>query len=186
MKETGTIYKIILAVMLAVILILTCIIICLVITSKGKKDEAAKPDVSHYEEQPEEADQSSRGVVVNKDNAEEIAADLDQNSPRPQSYEVIMNTKWLFEDGINSTNAYVQNSRDNNNDVVFTIALEENPDKPVYTSDIITIGSSIKGISLKETIPEGEHKAVVTYKLLDENGGIAGEVRAGVTLVREE
>jgi hypothetical protein len=103
---------------------------------------------------------------------------------RPGSYEVIMNTEWVFDTaGTECKNAYIENSRDNTNTVRFLLTLEDKPDDILYTSDEIPVGDRITGIRLSKPVPSGRNKAIVTYQLLDDEGEKLGEVKAGVVLV---
>ena len=98
-----------------------------------------------------------------------------------------MNTEWIFDDtGKESFNAYVENSRDNSNTVRILLSYEDQPDKILYTSDELPVGDKLQGIKLDDSLPKGRSKAIVTYQLLDDEGGTVGEVKAGVTLVYEE
>ena len=55
-------------------------------------------------------DKPKRNVVVNEDNAEDIAEDLfDHETVKPGTYEVRMNSTWNFQDGTSaSENAYIR------------------------------------------------------------------------------
>ncbi len=172
------IQKIVLTAMLGVIMVLLCVSCYLLGVAHGRREVA---DLSENTGAGE-----LRSTVVNKNNMDNISAGFEGRRNGPQSYEVIMNTEWEFdEDGIRSLNAYVENSRDNHNTVYFTIILEKEPDKIIYRSPEIPVGSKLTDIKLNGAIPKGRNKAVVTYSLLDDRGKVAGEVKAGVTLVNE-
>lgn len=169
------IQRIVLIVMLGVIAILMCVSCYLLGVAHGRGEVA---DISDNI-----GERELRSTVVNKDNVNDVSAGMEGRRHGPQSYEVIMNAEWEFDDGIQSANAYVENSRDNNNTVRFTVALEAQPDKILYSSPEIPVGGKQKGIKLSEAVPKGRNKAVVTYLLLDDRGKTTGEVKAGVTLV---
>ena len=170
-------FRIILAGLLGVIIILLCISCYLLGVAHGRSEIA---DIT------EEVDQDTpKRSVVTKKNVDNVAAEMKKRSGRPQNYEVIMNTEWIFdESGTVTTNAYVENSHDNNNTVRFTLALESQPDTVIYISPEIKTGERFRDIKLSSPVPEGKNKAIVTYRLLDEDGGTCGEVKAGVILVR--
>lgn len=172
-------YKTVLGVILGVIWILMCVSCYLLGVARGRGEAAVISD--NYGER------DLRSTVVNKDNVDNVSAGLEGHRGGPQSYEVIMNTEWEFGNGgTQSLNAYVENSRDNYNTVRFTIALDSQPDKVLYRSPEIPVGTKLTDIKLNEAIPKGRNKAVVTYMLLDDRGKTTGEVKAGVTLVYSE
>ena len=173
------IQRIVLTSMLVIIIILICISCYLLGVARGRSEIAEISD--------EFSEHELRSTVVNKDNLDNVSAGFNGHRNGPQSYEVIMNTEWEFaDDGKRSSNAYVENSRENNNTVYFTIALESQPDKTIYRSPEIRVGEKLKGIVLSEAVPKGRSKAIVTYRLLDDRGRTTGEVKAGVTLVYGE
>lgn len=129
-----------------------------------------------------------RSRIASRDSVDLVASELDRERPgAPGSYEVIMNTEWLFRkaNGGLSDNAYVENSRENKNAVRFTVALKESPEKLIYTSPVLKVGERLTDIKLESMPKEGSHGAVVTYELLDAEGKKTGEVKAGVTLTIE-
>lgn len=175
----GKTQNIILITMLGLIVILLCVSCYLLGVAHGRSEAA--------EITGNVGERELRSTVVNKDNVDNVSAGFEGRKRGPQSYEVIMNTEWEFgEDGMQSINAYVENSRDNNNAVRFTVALEDRPDKILYRSSEIPLGGKVTDIKLSEPVPKGRSKAIVTYMLLDERGKSTGEVKAGVTLVFKE
>ncbi len=171
--------RILLISMLGLIVVLMCVSCYLLGVAHGRSEIAEISD--------DMSERELRSTVVNKDNLDNVSAGFNGHRNGPQSYEVIMNTEWEFaDDGKRSLNAYVENSRENNNTVYFTIALESQPDKALYRSPEIRVGDKIKGIELNEAVPKGRNKAIVTYLLLDDRGRTTGEVKAGVTLVYGE
>lgn len=170
-------FKIILAVMAGLICFLLFITGYLIGEAQGRKKVTTTAEASQ--------DKELRSRVVNKKNIDEFSESIDERvKKRPGSYEVIMNTEWFFDDnGMESDNAYVENSKDNTNKVRFLLSLEDKPDDILYTSDVIPVGDRISGIQLDRPVPSGRNRAIVTYQLLDEEGYMLGEVKAGVTLV---
>ena len=123
-----------------------------------------------------------RDTVVNKKNVDTVAEGMEKEKSKPTSYEAVMNTEWkLADDGMTVTNAYVENSYGNSNAVWFDVALDD--DEPLYTSSVIPVGSKVTDIKFERPVPDGRHKATVTYHLIDKSGEPAGIVKAGVTLV---
>ena len=171
-------YRIILFAILGVIWILMCASCYLLGVEHGRGE------IADAAAEAEESD--LRSTVATKDNVDRVAQELEGSVYGPQTYEVIMNTEWVFKDGdLEASNAYVENSRDNENTVRFSVALQEQPDKVLFVSKELPAGSKTTKIKLAEALPKGRHKAVVTYSLLDDRGRVTGEVKAGVTLVAE-
>lgn len=108
-------------------------------------------------------------AIVTPDNVDEVIADLQEDKVADGMYEVTMNTYWEFESGDSaSTNAYVENSTANSNDVYFDIVRSDTGEN-IYSSPIIPIGSHLEGITLDKALDAGEYECVLTYHLLDEN-----------------
>ncbi|MBO5088425.1 MAG: hypothetical protein J6C01_07105 [Lachnospiraceae bacterium] len=114
-------------------------------------------------------DKGERKAIVTPDNVDEIISDMQDNKVDPGMYEVTMNTTWDFNDGDSaSSNAYVENSTANSNDVYFNIVRSDTGEE-IYSSPIIPIGSHLEDITLDKSLDKGEHACVLTYHLLDEN-----------------
>ncbi|MCR4806835.1 MAG: hypothetical protein K5857_04090 [Lachnospiraceae bacterium] len=175
--------RIILAVMAGLILILLCTAFFLMGAAYGRKHAVTAAADTQEETRP-------RDTVVNRDNIDRISAGGNREKTKrqgPVNYEVIMNTEWVFsEDGRTAANVYVENSRDNKNTVIFTLALEDDPEDILYTSDMLETGKSITGIELDKEVRKGRNRGIVTYRLLDDEGNSVGDVKAGVTLVYSE
>lgn len=133
-----------------------------------------------------EPEQESRNynTVVTPENVEEIISQLDEAEYTPVgSYEVMMNTDWVFPDGTSpATNAYVENSVNNRNTVYFTIALETDRETDIYDSPFIEPGSYIEEIVLDVDLPAGTYDAVLTYHLVDEQETEISHVSVSITL----
>lgn len=133
-----------------------------------------------------EAEQEERSYnrVVTPDNVEEIIGQLDEQDYTPMgSYEVKMNTNWVFPDGDSySTNSYVENSVNNRNTVFFTIALETDPDTVIYDSPFIEPGSYMEAVKLEKNLPAGVYEAILTYHLVNEQEEEISQVSIGITL----
>lgn len=133
-----------------------------------------------------EPEQESREYnrVVTPDNIEEIISQLDASDYTPVgSYEVLMNTNWVFPDAASpSTNAYVENSINNRNTVFFTIALKSDRDTNIYDSPFLAPGSYMEAIQLDTELPEGRYDAVLTYHLVDESEKEISHVSVSITL----
>lgn len=125
--------------------------------------------------------------VVTPDNVEEAIAELDNKDATPMgSYQVTMNTEWIFPDAASaSTNAYVANSNSNRNTVFFTIALASDASTDIYRSPYLPIGSHLEDIKLDTALDAGTYPAVMTYHLVDEENKEVSSVTVSMTLTIE-
>lgn len=109
--------------------------------------------------------------VVTPDNVDEILDSLANSQMTPiGSYETTMNSSWTFPDGESaSPNAYVENSVNNRSTVYFTIVLEEDQSKTIYTSPDIPVGSHLENIKLDTPLEAGVYDTILTYHLVDDD-----------------
>lgn len=122
-------------------------------------------------------------VVVTPDNVEQVIEQMDSNRYTPVgSYEVNMNSDWVFPNGSSaSTNAYVGNSVSNTNSVYFTVTLDSDK-SVVLTSPVIPVGSHLENIKLDKELSKGSYKGVIKYYLLDSAGNEVSNVSVTVNL----
>lgn len=117
---------------------------------------------------PQDAD--TRNVVVTPDNIDEVLAQMQDKKTETGTYEVKMNTSWEFENGHSaSTNAYVENSTANTNDVYFDI-VRSDTGETIFKSPTIPVGSHLENIALDTDLPAGSYSCTLTYHLLDKSG----------------
>jgi hypothetical protein len=121
------------------------------------------------------------GTVATIDNIDEIQ----EKRSKPVEdgyYRTRMNVDWSFDTwNTPSQDAYVANADTNKRTVYFTVALKET-DEIVYTSPDIPVGSQLTGFALDKDPGVGEHAAVTTYHLLDDDGNELTTVSVSVTL----
>jgi hypothetical protein len=128
-----------------------------------------------------------RNVVINKDNVEEVIAQLaEEDKTPPGNYEVTMSTTWNFADGSSASgNAYVENVESNTNDVYFDVTLA-GTGETIYKSPVIPLGSYLKNITLDTPLSKGNYDSVITYSLLDEEQNVLSTVSVGFTIIVEK
>jgi hypothetical protein len=119
---------------------------------------------------PKDSDET-RNAIVTPDNVDEVIANLqDDEKTQAGQYEVTMNSTWEFETGSSaSSNAYVENSTSNTNDVYFDIVRSDTGEK-IYESPTIPVGSHLENITLDTVMEAGSYSCVLTYHLLDDSG----------------
>lgn len=124
-----------------------------------------------------------RNVLVTPDNVDEILADLeDDQRTEAGQYEVKMNSTWNFKDGSSaSSNAYVENSTSNQNDVYFDIVRSDNGET-IFSSPTIPVGSHLESIALDKVLKAGTYPCVLTYHLLDESGNSVSKLDINLTI----
>lgn len=127
---------------------------------------------------------SDYNMVVTPDNVEEIMSLMSDEQRTPiGSYQVTMNTSWVFPDGQSaSTNAQVENSVYNQNTVYFTIALASDEDTDIYRSPYLMVGSHLDNIKLDTVLDAGTYDSVLTYHLVDDDYEEVSTVSVALTL----
>ena len=122
-----------------------------------------------------------RGIVAVPENIEELLERLSEPPPGGH-YITTMNNRWTFERwDIPSENAYVENDIRNTHMVYFDLVLDED-ERLVYSSPYIPQGATLSNFALDESVPAGEHSAVVTYNLVEDDGSEVSQVSVRVTL----
>jgi hypothetical protein len=157
-----------------VIVALVAIVIVLAI---GRKEDA-KDEVA--EEAPDK-----RSVVLTEENVENEMSDFLKGMPEgiPKSYTVTQNPSWEFPDGKSqSTNAYVENVRDNETPVYFDVVVDETGET-VYSSPVLELGAKLTSIKLDKELAKGEYQCTMTYHLVDDKQNTLTTVRVGLQLV---
>ena len=122
-----------------------------------------------------------RGTVAIPENIDELMQAREEPPPGGH-YITTMNNTWAFDRwNVPSTNAYIENDIRNEFTVYFDLSLEEDG-RLVYSSPYIPIGATLREFSLDRMVPRGEHPAIVTYFLVDDDGEEVSRVSVRVTL----
>ena len=134
------------------------------------------------------AKETKRNVVVNQDNAEEIAQGLiDEPYIEPGYYNTNMSTTWHFADGdAVSDDAYVRNDERNTHDVYFDVYLADDESTPILESPVLPRGSSLENISLDKPLDAGTYDCVMVYHLVDDNQSSVASLRVAFTIIIEQ
>lgn len=128
-----------------------------------------------------------RNVVVNEQNAEEVAEEMvDAQFTEPGYYTVNMATEWHFATGdAVSTDARVDNVAGNTNPVYFDLFLRENEEEPIYRSPVIPVGSFLEHIALEQPLEAGTYDCVMVYHLVDDEQNTISTLRVTIRIVVE-
>lgn len=125
-----------------------------------------------------------RGVIT-ADNVEEVVGDWMNDTPGdevPKYYTVVQNTEWNFENGdAVSSDAYVENDKDNETPVYFDVIVDESGET-VYSSPILSLGAGIREIKLDTKLPKGDYVCTVVYHLIDKDENDLTTVNVGTTI----
>lgn len=163
---------------ISIIIILLLVIIIILIVRSNKSDaEARQASIVEEETQQQRA-------VITEDNAEEALAEFLEGTSAdiPQHYTVTQNSDWEFPDGKSaSTNAYVENDKDNETPVFFDIVVDETGET-VYSSPVLELGAKLEGITLDKELSKGIYPCTMTYHLVDDQQNTLTTVNVGVTL----
>jgi len=109
-----------------------------------------------------------RGVLVTPDNIDELLAQQRERVGDGQ-YRTRMTTTWSFDKWDSpSSDAFVENSLVNTRAVYFNLVLKET-NELVCSSPFMPVGSKYEKFALDKAVPAGEHSAIVTYHLVDDN-----------------
>ena len=168
-NQTGKGTKI--AIIIGSIVIVALVITVIVLLVRGRSGE----------------DEVKRNVVVNQENAEQVAEDL-INEPyiEPGYYSTQMSTEWHFATGdAISEDAYVKNDAGNTNDVYFDVFLESDESEPILQSPVIPRGSALDNISLDKKLDAGTYDCVMVYHLVDDEQNTLSTLRVAFTIVVE-
>lgn len=131
--------------------------------------------------------QDSGGQVVTPENVEDFLKQMDEsgNSANP-SFETVMNYSWLFPTGdAVSSNAYVENSINNQNDFYFIVTLMDTSQTILYVSPNLKPGEALDSIKLDAGLAAGNYRAQLTYHLLDKSGNVEDTVQMMLEIVVE-
>ena len=132
---------------------------------------------------PEEGD--GRGILVTPDNVEDI-----RNRPAPTDtyLNTQMTAEWDFAAwDVPSDNAMVGNPENNTRIIYFDVNLDlgEESDELgelLYSSPYIPIGAKMTDFALESPLPKGEHSAIVTYFLVDDDFDVITDVAVGIVI----
>ena len=129
-------------------------------------------------------EEEKRNVVVNKDNAEEVAEQmLGEDYVEPGYYTVSMNTNWHFSKGdAVSDDAKVNNLAENTNDVYFDVYLSDDENEAIYKSPVIPRGGYLEKIALDKPLDRGTYDCVIVYHLVDEAQETISTLRVAFTI----
>lgn len=121
--------------------------------------------------------------VITADNVEEVLEDFaDIPDYIPKNYTVKQSSDWIFPDGTSeSTNAYVENSTENETPVYFDVQVDETGEI-VYSSPILDLGAHIQNFALDKSLEKGNYVCTVIYHLIDENQKELTTVNIGVNI----
>lgn len=131
-----------------------------------------------------ENDTPKRDVVVNEQNAEQVASDVVEQEYIPiGSYQVTMNSTWNFASGdVASDNAYVENAKANTNAVYFDI-VRSDTEETIYESPVLPVGAYLDEIKLDKVLKAGTYDCVLTYHLVDDNQKPISKLNMGLSIV---
>jgi len=160
-------------ILVVVIIALLATVLVLLINNKKKSEQTA--------------DAGKRNVVATQGNVEEVVEQmLQEEYIEPGYYSCSMSTTWHFSKGdAESEDAYVQNVKENTNDVYFDVVLADDESHVIYQSPVIPRGAELDKIKLDEKLDAGTYDCVTIYHLVDEEQKSVSTLRVGLTIVVE-
>lgn len=121
---------------------------------------------------------SGNGIVITEDNKNVLSSLKDK--VKKGMIEVKMTSHWVFENGGESSNAYLANSERNDYDLRFEITMADTGEV-LMTSPDVPVGSCIENFPLTVTLEPGEYNVVIAHQQI-EDGEILNTVRTASTI----
>lgn len=166
------------------VVVIIALLVVIIVLLMGNKEEVSEAPESN---EVATAEEPRRSVVVTKDTVDDILDDMmQQEYVEPGYYSASMTTEWHFATGdAVSEDAYVQNLRENTNDVYFDVFLAENEEEAIYESPVLPRGSELGGIALDTALSAGTYDCVMVYHLIDEEQNTVSTLRVGFKIIVE-
>lgn len=128
-------------------------------------------------------EQQEKKSVITAENIEEVLEDMeDLPDYIPKNYTVKQSSDWVFPDGSSeSTNAYVENSTDNETPMYFDLQVDKTGDI-VYSSPVLELGAKIQNFKLDKPLEKGTYECTIIYHLIDDDQNELTHVNVGVNI----
>jgi len=98
------------------------------------------------------------------------------------NYTFKQSSDWVFPDGSSeSTNAYVENSTDNETPMYFDLQVDKTGDI-VYSSPVLELGAKIQNFKLDKPLEKGTYECTIIYHLIDDDQNELTHVNVGVNI----
>ena len=156
----------------SVIIIGLVITVIVLVTSRGNKT----PEIA------------KRNVVVNSSNAEKIVDEMAlAEYIEPGYYNASMTNVWHFATGdAISEDAFVENVKENTNDVYFDVFLASDETVPILSSPLLPRGSKLDNIALDTPLSAGTYDCILIYHLVDDEQKPVSSLRIAITVIVEK
>lgn len=123
---------------------------------------------------PEPEDDGGSSAIIITEDTRDALGDINDKVAKGM-IDIKMTRNWVFENGGETSNAYLANSERNSYDLRFEITLEDTGEVIMESPDV-PIGSCIENFSLSTTLEPGEYNVVIAHQQV-ENGEIINTVR---------
>jgi hypothetical protein len=153
-------------------------LVCTIVVLANKLNQSGGQATNSVDTEPKE-----QKSVITADNVEEVLEDMaDIPDYIPKNFTVKQSSDWVFPDGASkSTNAYVENSTDNETPVYFDLQVDKTGEI-VYSSPILETGAHIQNFALDKLLEKGSYECTVIYHLIDEDRNELTYVNIGVSI----
>ena len=172
MEEKKGSNKIVIIVMAAVIVVMAAVVGVMFY----KMSTAGKP--GDDKEIVNNLPPSGSGVVISED-SRNVGTNIAEKVAKG-SVAVKMTQDWIFNNGGESSNAYLTNSERNSYDMRFEITLEDSGEV-IMTSPDVPVGSCIENFPLSVKLEPGKYNVVIAHQLV-ENGEVFATARTAGTI----
>ena len=123
-----------------------------------------------------------RGTLLTPENSSKMKEQFD-GPLQDAHYTFSMTTEWEFDTWQTpSRNASVDNLERNTRTVYFDVILRDT-EEVVYTSPYILLGGTLDNFALDKELPAGEHDAIATFFLVDDDFEYVTDVQITVKLI---
>lgn len=123
---------------------------------------------------PEPEDDGGSSAIIITEDTRDALGDINDKVAKGM-IDIKMTRNWVFENGGETSNAYLANSERNSYDLRFEITLEDTGEVIMESPDV-PIGSCIENFPLSTTLEPGEYNVVIAHQQV-ENGEIINTVR---------
>lgn len=157
-------------------------LVCTIVVLANKLNQSGGQATNSVDTEPKE-----QKSVITADNVEEVLADMEDIPDYiPKNYTVTQSSDWIFPDGTSeSTNAYVENSTDNETPMYFDLQVDETGEI-VYSSPVLELGAKIQNFALDKPLEKGTYECTIIYHLVDDNQKELTHVNIGVNVEVEK
>lgn len=159
-------------------IILVVLLVCVIVALAGVCFKLYTDSQNKQQDAAAQLPASGSSIVVSEDN-KNVLGDI-QEKVKKGMIEVKMTPNWIFENGGESSNAYLANSERNSYDLRFKLTLADSGEVLMESPDV-PVGSCIENFPLSVTLEPGEYEIIIAHQQV-ENGEVINTVLTSTTI----